>query len=64
MDLCQDQRGEYTLKVIKFYINVASGIIIEGTSAPLKSFTLFHKLPKSINFLWGNADYSLGTLVF
>lgn len=34
------------LQIVKFYMNVVSGIIIEGPTADLKSFTLFHKLPQ------------------
>lgn len=48
-----------TSKVVKFYINVVSGITIEVTTAGLKSCTLFHKLPKSINLLWENTEYPL-----
>lgn len=47
MKIKEDNVWKRTLKVVKFCINVVSGII-EGTTAGLKSFTLFHKLPKGI----------------
>lgn len=50
------------LKVVKFYLKVVSGIIIKGTILGLMSFTVFHKLPKGINLLWENTEYSLGAL--
>lgn len=61
-----DQRGYHvyntTLKVVNFYVNAVSGIVTGGTVAGLKSFTLFHKLPKGISLLWENTEYSLGAL--
>lgn len=48
-----------TSKVVKFYINVVIGIAIEVITAGLKSFTLFHKLPTSIDLLWENTEYPL-----
>lgn len=50
MKIKGDNVCKSTLKVVKFYINVVSGIT-EGTHAGLKSFILFHKLPKGIHLL-------------
>lgn len=46
------------MKVVKFYMNVVSGVVRDGTIAGLKCFTLFHKLPKGISLLWENTEYS------
>lgn len=57
---------------MNFYVNAVSGIVTGGTVAGLKSFTLFHKLPKGISLLWKTlnillvhylAKFSFATLI-